>query len=49
MGVKFEPLLFREGNRQDADTDEAVQAGELPDDYVRRVTMLKVAPRGSAC
>jgi septum formation protein len=42
MGVKFEPLLFREGNRQDSDTDEAVQPGEQPDDYVRRVTLLKV-------
>jgi len=42
MGVKFEPLLFREGTRQDADTDEAVHPGEQPDDYVRRVTMLKV-------
>jgi septum formation protein len=42
MGVKFEPLLFREGTRQDADTDEAVQPGEQPDEYVRRVTMLKV-------
>jgi septum formation protein len=42
MGVKFEPLLFREGSRQDSDTDEAVQPGEQPDDYVRRVTMLKV-------
>ena len=42
MGVKFEPLLFREGNRQDSDTDEAVLPGEQPGDYVRRVTMLKV-------
>ena len=41
LGVRFEPLLFREGTRQDADTDEAVLPGELPDDYVRRVTMLK--------
>ena len=41
IGVKFEPLLFREGPRQDADTDEAVRPGEQPDDYVRRVTMLK--------
>jgi septum formation protein len=41
IGVKFEPLLFREGPRQDADTDEAVRAGEQPDDYVRRVTRLK--------
>jgi septum formation protein len=42
LGVRFEPLLFREGKRQDVDTDEAVQPGEQPDDYVRRVTLLKV-------
>ena len=42
MGVKFEHLLFREGTRQDADSDEAVQPGESPDDYVRRVTLKKV-------
>ena len=41
MGVKFEPLLFREGPRQDDDTDEAVRPGEQPGDYVRRVTRLK--------
>jgi septum formation protein len=41
IGVKFEPLLFREGPRQDADTDELVRPGEQPDDYVRRVTQLK--------
>ncbi|HET7403174.1 MAG TPA: Maf family protein [Usitatibacter sp.] len=41
IGVKFEPLLFREGSRADADTDEAVQPGEQADDYVRRVTQLK--------
>jgi septum formation protein len=41
MGVRFEPLLFREGSRQDADTDEAVRPGEPPDDYVRRVTLMK--------
>ncbi|HLX23892.1 MAG TPA: Maf family protein [Usitatibacter sp.] len=41
IGVKFEPLLFREGARADADTSEAVLAGEPPDDYVRRVTRLK--------
>jgi septum formation protein len=41
IGVKFEPLLFREGPRQDADTDEAVRAGEQPGDYVHRVTRLK--------
>ena len=42
IGVRFEPLLFREGARQDIDTDEAVHPGEQPDDYVRRVTALKV-------
>ncbi len=42
IGVKFEPLLFREGPRQDADTDEAVRRGELADAYVERVTRLKV-------
>lgn len=41
IGVKFEPLLFREGTRHDADTDEAVLPGEQPDEYVRRVTRLK--------
>ena len=41
VGVRFEPLLFREGTRRDSDTDESVQPGEQPDDYVRRVTHLK--------
>ena len=41
IGVRFEPLLFREGPRQDADTDEQVRPGEHSDDYVRRVTRLK--------
>jgi len=41
IGVKFEPLLFREGSRQDRETSEDVQPGEQPDDYVRRVTRLK--------
>ena len=41
IGVKFEPLLFREGNRADADTDESVRPGEQPDDYVKRVTQSK--------
>jgi len=43
MGVKFEHLLFRGGTRQDAHSDEAVQPGELPDAYVRRVTLIKAA------
>ncbi|HUL96542.1 MAG TPA: Maf family protein [Usitatibacter sp.] len=42
IGVRFEPLLFREGSRQDTDTDESVRPGESPDDYVRRVTQMKV-------
>ncbi|HEX4782147.1 MAG TPA: Maf family protein [Usitatibacter sp.] len=41
VGVRFEPLLFREGARRDTDTDESVQPGEQPDAYVRRVTRLK--------
>jgi septum formation protein len=41
VGIRFEPLLFREGSRADADTDEAVRAGEDPDAYVRRVTNMK--------
>jgi len=41
IGVRFEPLLFREGARRDSETDESVQRGEQPDDYVRRVTRLK--------
>ena len=41
IGVKYEPLLFREGTRQDTETDEAALPGELPDAYVRRVTQLK--------
>ena len=43
IGVRHEPLLFREGKRQDPDTDEAVLPGEQPDDYVRRVTRQKAA------
>jgi septum formation protein len=41
IGVRFEPLLFREGVRQDTDTDESVHEGEKADDYVRRVTLMK--------
>jgi septum formation protein len=39
--VRFEPLLFREGARNDSDADEAVRPGEQADEYVRRVTRLK--------
>ena len=41
IGVKFEPLMFRDGARRDPDTDETVQPGEMPDDYVQRVTRQK--------
>ena len=41
IGVRFEPLLFRGGAREDPDTDESVRPGEQPDDYVRRVTAQK--------
>ena len=30
IGVKFEPLLFREGARADTDTDEAVSPANRP-------------------
>ena len=41
IGVRFEPLLFREGTRSDLEVDESVREGEAPDEYVRRVTRLK--------
>lgn len=41
VGARFEPLLFREGPRADGDTDEAVQPGEKPDAYVRRIAQVK--------
>jgi septum formation protein len=41
IGIRFEPLLFREGSRADGDTDESVKPGEDPDAYVRRVTDVK--------
>ena len=42
IGVRFEMLLFREGSREDAETAEDAYPGERPDEYVRRVTRLKV-------
>jgi septum formation protein len=41
IGVKYEPLLFREGPRQDPETDETALPGEQADDYVRRVARTK--------
>ncbi|MGE0356326.1 MAG: nucleoside triphosphate pyrophosphatase [Burkholderiales bacterium] len=42
IGVRFEMLLFRDGAREDSETREEPLPAELPDDYVRRVTRLKV-------
>jgi septum formation protein len=41
IGVHFEPLLFREGARADADTGEDVLPGEAPEAYVRRIARQK--------
>ena len=38
MGVKFEPLLFREGARADTDTDEATRAGDSESSPTRSAT-----------
>ncbi|HSV68901.1 MAG TPA: Maf family protein [Methylibium sp.] len=40
IGVRHEPLLADAG--EDAEALEAVQSGELPADYVRRVTLAKL-------
>ncbi len=41
IGVRFEPLMFRDGARRDAGDDEAVHPGEMPDDYVLRIARRK--------
>ena len=41
IGVRFEPLLFREDARRDNDTSEDPLPGEPPGEYVRRVTRMK--------
>jgi septum formation protein len=38
IGVNFEVLLFREHFGRGADVNEVPKPGELPEDYVRRVT-----------
>ncbi len=43
IGVAFELLLFRESGERGADVDEALNPGESPDDYVRRVCREKAA------
>jgi septum formation protein len=41
IGVVFELILLREMPRQPADIDETPQAGEVPDEYVLRITREK--------
>jgi len=41
MGVSFEMLLLREGPGREADFDEAVLPGEIPDQYATRIARLK--------
>lgn len=41
IGVAFELILLRETPRQPADVDETPRDGEVPDDYVLRVTREK--------
>ncbi|HEY8856535.1 MAG TPA: Maf family protein [Rugosibacter sp.] len=40
-GIRFELLLFRSGERQDAEVDESCLAGETPEVYVHRVARAK--------
>lgn len=41
VGVRFDLLMFRAGNRCDAEVDETPLANEHPDDYVVRVARAK--------
>jgi len=41
IGVRFDVLLFRGGERVDPEVDEAPHPGEAPDDYVVRVARTK--------
>jgi len=43
MGVRFEVLLFRAGQRADGDVDETPLPGEDPETYVQRVAEAKAA------
>ncbi|MEY4592908.1 MAG: septum formation inhibitor Maf [Pseudomonadota bacterium] len=42
IGVAFEPLLFRDGDRADREVDESPLSGEDPLRYVQRVAQAKV-------
>jgi septum formation protein len=48
IGVQFETLIFRDGNRADKETDETPLPGESPIDYVQRVARAK-AEHGWRC
>ena len=41
MGVEFNTLIFRDGERADVETDETPRAGETPLAYVERVARAK--------
>jgi septum formation protein len=41
IGVQFDTLIFRDGNRADKETDETPLPGENPIDYVQRVARAK--------
>ncbi len=43
IGIAYEVLLLREHPARASDVDESVQAGESPDDYVRRVCRAKAS------
>lgn len=43
VGVRFDMLLFRDAPRIDAEVDELVHAGEVPETYVQRVALAKAA------
>lgn len=43
IGVRFEVLLFRAGQRADGDVDETPLPGEDPETYVQRVAAAKAA------
>jgi septum formation protein len=41
MGIAFDTIIFRDGNRADAQTDETPHAGEGPVAYVERIARAK--------
>lgn len=41
VGIRFDLLMFRSGNRSDAEVDETPASDEHPDDYVVRVARAK--------